>query len=192
VLPFGRFQGVDTLLGPEMKSTGEVMGLDSSFGMAFAKSQLAVYNHTLPHGGRVFVSLADRDKDNAIAPVKRLAELGFEILATAGTAAVLRDNGVIVEEVRKHSHGEGAHGEKTIVQRILNSEVSLIVNTPFGSGARSDGYAIRTAAVTRGVPSITTVAGLVAAVQGIEAERDHEMSVKSLQAWAADIKAARG
>jgi carbamoyl-phosphate synthase large subunit len=192
VLPFGRFQGVDTLLGPEMKSTGEVMGLDSSFGMAFAKSQLAVYNHTLPHGGRVFVSLADRDKDNAIAPVKRLAELGFEILATAGTAAVLRDNGVIVEEVRKHSHGEGAHGEKTIVQRILNGEVSLIVNTPFGSGARSDGYAIRTAAVTRGVPSITTVAGLVAAVQGIEAERDHEMSVKSLQAWAADIKAARG
>ena len=191
VLPFGRFQGVDTLLGPEMKSTGEGMGIDSSFGMAFAKSQLAVYNHTLPNGGLVFVSLADRDKAAAIAPVQHLAEMGFEILATAGTAAVLRENGITVEEVRKHSHGEGPHGEQTIVQRILNSEISLIVNTPVGSGARSDGYAIRTAAVTRGVPSITTVAGLAAAVQGIEAERNHEMDVKPLQAWAADIEAAR-
>ena len=191
VLPFGRFQGVDTLLGPEMKSTGEVMGLDSNFGMAFAKSQLAVYNHTLPNGGRVFVSLADRDKQAAIAPVAHLAELGFEILATSGTAAVLRENNIAVEEVRKHSHGEGPNGEQTIVQRILNSEVSLIVNTPFGSGARSDGYAIRTAAVTRGVPSITTVSGLAAAVQGIDAERNHAMDVKPLQAWAADIEAAR-
>jgi carbamoyl-phosphate synthase large subunit len=190
VLPFGRFQGVDTLLGPEMKSTGEVMGIDATFGMAFAKSQLAVNNKPMPQSGTVFVSLADRDKRAAIFPIKRLSDLGFTILATAGTADVLRRNGVTVEEVRKHSEGEGPNGEKTIVQRILDHEVSLVVNTPYGSGARSDGYQIRTAAVLRNVPSITTVQGLAAAVQGIESEQRNELTVKSLQEWAADL--ARG
>ena len=191
VLPFGRFQGVDTLLGPEMKSTGEVMGIDAEFGMAFAKSQLAVNNKPMPQSGSVFVSLADRDKRAAIFPVKRLSDLGFTILATSGTADVLRRNGVTVEEVRKHSEGEGPNGEKTIVQRILDYEVSLVVNTPYGSGARSDGYQIRTAAVLRNVPSITTVHGLAAAVQGIESELRNELQVKPLQAWAADLAEGR-
>ena len=191
VLPFGRFQGVDTLLGPEMKSTGEVMGIDAEFGMAFAKSQLAVNNKPMPQSGSVFVSLADRDKRAAIFPVKRLSDLGFTILATSGTADVLRRNGVTVEEVRKHSEGEGPNGEKTIVQRILDHEVSLVVNTPYGSGARSDGYQIRTAAVLRNVPSITTVHGLAAAVQGIESELRNELQVKPLQAWAADLAEGR-
>ena len=191
VLPFGRFQGVDTLLGPEMKSTGEVMGIDAEFGMAFAKSQLAVNNKPMPQSGSVFVSLADRDKRAAIFPVKRLSDLGFTILATSGTADVLRRNGVSVEEVRKHSEGEGPNGEKTIVQRILDHEVSLVVNTPYGSGARSDGYQIRTAAVLRNVPSITTVHGLAAAVQGIESELRNELQVKPLQAWAADLAKGR-
>jgi carbamoyl-phosphate synthase large subunit len=191
VLPFGRFQGVDTLLGPEMKSTGEVMGIDSQFGMAFAKSQLAVNNKPMPQSGTVFVSLADRDKRSAIFPIKRLSDLGFTILATEGTADVLRRNGVVVEEVRKHSQGEGPNGEKTIVQRILDNEISLVVNTPYGSGARSDGYQIRTAAVLRNVPSITTVHGLAAAVQGIESEQRNELQVKPLQAWAADVAKAR-
>ena len=191
VLPFGRFQGVDTVLGPEMKSTGEVMGIDSNFGMAFAKSQLAVNNKPMPSAGRIFVSLADRDKRAAIFPVKRLADLGFTILATEGTADVLRRNGVVVEEVRKHSQGPGPDGERTIVQRILDGDIALVVNTPVGSGARSDGYQIRTAAVLRNVPSITTVHGLGAAVQGIESELNHEFRVKSLQGWAADITEAR-
>ncbi len=191
VLPFGRFQGVDTVLGPEMKSTGEVMGIDSNFGMAFAKSQLAVNNKPMPSAGRIFVSLADRDKRAAIFPVKRLADLGFTILATEGTADVLRRNGVVVEEVRKHSQGPGPDGERTIVQRILDGDIALVVNTPVGSGARSDGYQIRTAAVLRNVPSITTVHGLGAAVQGIESELNHEFRVKSLQDWAADITEAR-
>ena len=191
VLPFGRFQGVDTLLGPEMKSTGEVMGIDSAFGMAFAKSQLAVNNKPMPRDGMVFVSLADRDKRAAIFPIKRLSDLGFRILATEGTADVLRRNGVVVEEVRKHSQGVGPQGEPTIVQRILDNEVALVVNTPVGSGARSDGYQIRTAAVLRNVPAITTVHGLAAAVQGIESEMHDELHVKSLQEWAADIQQAR-
>ena len=191
VLPFGRFQGVDTLLGPEMKSTGEVMGIDSQFGMAFAKAQLAVNNKPMPQSGRVFVSLADRDKRSAIFPIKRLSDLGFKILATEGTADVLRRNGVDVEEVRKHSQGEGPNGEKTIVQRILDNEISLVVNTPYGSGARTDGYQIRTAAVLRNVPSITTVHGLAAAVQGIESEQRDELQVKPLQAWADDLAKAR-
>ena len=191
VLPFGRFQGVDTLLGPEMKSTGEVMGIDAHFGMAFAKAQLAVNNRPMPKSGSVFVSLADRDKRSAIFPIKRLSDLGFRILATEGTADVLRRNGVQVEDVRKHSQGEGPNGEQTIVQRILANDIALVVNTPFGSGARSDGYQIRTAAVLRNVPSITTVAGLAAAVQGIESELRDELQVKPLQAWAADVAKAR-
>ena len=191
VLPFGRFQGVDTLLGPEMKSTGEVMGIDAEFGMAFAKSQLAVNNKPMPRSGTVFVSLADRDKRSAIFPIKRLSDLGFTILATEGTADVLRRNGVDVNDVRKHSQGEGPSGEQTIVQRILGHEISLVVNTPYGSGARSDGYQIRTAAVLRNVPSITTVHGLAAAVQGIESELKGELNVKSLQEWAAQFEGAR-
>jgi carbamoyl-phosphate synthase large subunit len=198
VLPFGRFRdatgaGVDTVLGPEMRSTGEVMGIDETFGTAYAKSQAAVYG-TLPVRGRVFVSVANRDKRAMIFPVKRLADLGFEIWATSGTAEVLRRNGVRAKIVRKHSDGAGPGGEPTVVTRILDGEVDLIVNTPFGSpsaasaSVRLDGYEIRTAAVRRGVPCVTTVAGLAAAVQGIEAIIRGEVGVRSLQEHAAGLR----
>jgi carbamoyl-phosphate synthase large subunit len=188
VLPFHRFRtpdghGVDSLLGPEMKSTGEVMGIDTAFGTAFAKSQAAAYG-SLPTSGRVFVSVANRDKRAMIFPVKRLADLGFEVLATAGTAEVLRRNGIEVSVVRKHFEGPG-----NIVEAILAGEVDMIINTPYGNpGPRVDGYEIRTAAVSRGVPCLTTVQGAAAAIQGIEALTRGELRVRSLQ----DLHAALG
>jgi carbamoyl-phosphate synthase large subunit len=192
VLPWNRFSGVDTVLGPEMKSTGEVMGVDAGFGTAFAKSQEAAYG-ALPTKGRVFVSVANRDKRHLIFPAKRLADLGFEVLATVGTAEVLRRNGVPSIVVRKLSDGRGPDDEPTIVDRIAAGEVDLIVNTPFGnSGQRLDGYEIRTAAVVRGIPCLTTVQALGAAVQGIEALRSGEVGVTPLQRHHALIVAARG
>jgi carbamoyl-phosphate synthase large subunit len=197
VLPFGRFrdpagQGVDTVLGPEMRSTGEVMGIDAVFGTAYAKAQAAVYG-SLPVKGRAFVSVANRDKRSMIFPVKRLADLGFEVWATEGTAEVLRRNGVRAKIVRKHGDGPGPDGEPTVVTRILAGEVDLIVNTPFGSpgqsGPRLDGYEIRTAAVRRGIPCVTTAAGLAAAVHGIEAIIRGEVGVRSLQEHAARLRA---
>ncbi len=184
VLPFNRFRGVDTVLGPEMRSTGEVMGIDEFFGTAYAKSQSAAYGG-LPTKGRAFVSVANKDKRAAVFPVKALADLGFEILATEGTAEVLRRNGVRAKIVRKQSDGPGPEGEPTIVRRILDGEVDLIVNTPFGSpgqsGPRLDGYEIRTAAVLRGIACITTVQGLAAAVQGIQHILRGDVGVRSLQ-----------
>ncbi len=147
VLPFGRFrdaegQGVDTVLGPEMRSTGEVMGIDEVFGTAYAKSQAAAYG-SLPVKGRVFVSVASKDKRSMVFPVKRLADLGFEIWATRGTGEILRRNGVRATIVRKHGDGRGPDGEPTIVERIMAGQVDLIINTPFGSpgqsGPRLDG-----------------------------------------------------
>ncbi|MCD0450932.1 carbamoyl-phosphate synthase large subunit [Actinocorallia sp. API 0066] len=199
VLPFNRFrnaegQGVDTILGPEMRSTGEVMGIDEVFGTAYAKSQSAAYG-SLPTKGRAFVSVANRDKRHMIFPVKRLADLGFEILATAGTAEVLRRNGVRAKIVRKHSEGPGPDGEPTVVRRVLDGEVDLIVNTPFGgpgqSGPRLDGYEIRTAAVVAGIPCVTTVQGLAAAVQGIEAVARGDVGVRSLQEHAQHLRGPR-
>ena len=187
VLPFGRFHGVDTVLGPEMRSTGEVMGIDDSFGIAFAKSQEAAYAGGLPTSGTAFVSLANRDKRAAIFPIKRLADLGFRITATAGTAAVLRRNGVRVDELRKQHEGRGPAGEPTSVDAIMNGEIQLIVNTPYGVGPRVDGYEIRTAAVMKGVPCITTVQGLAAAVQGIDSLQHDEPTVRSLQEHAAAL-----
>jgi carbamoyl-phosphate synthase large subunit len=181
VLPFGRFrtaagEGVDTVLGPEMKSTGEVMGIDAFFGTAYAKSQAAAYGE-LPTSGTVFVSVANRDKRAMIFPVKVLADLGFDVLATEGTAEVLRRNGVTATVIGKHSHGNG----DDVVPRILAGEVDLVVNTPFGVGARRDGYEIRTAAVSRGVPCITTIQGAAACVQGIQALVRGDIGVRSLQ-----------
>ena len=191
VLPFGRFHGVDTILGPEMRSTGEVMGIDSTFGMAFAKSQAAVYATGLPTSGRAFVSVANRDKRSMVFPVKRLADLGFQILATAGTAEVLRRNGVKATVLRKQHEGRGQDGTPTTVDAILAGDVDLIVNTPYGVGSRLDGYEIRTAAVAKGVPSITTVQGLAATVQGIESLIAGEVGVRSLQEHAADLAVLR-
>jgi carbamoyl-phosphate synthase large subunit len=191
VLPFGRFHGVDTVLGPEMRSTGEVMGIDLEFGTAFAKSQLAAYAGGLPTSGRAFVSVANRDKRSMIFPVKRLADLGFEIVATAGTAEVLRRNGLTATVVRKHHDGRGPDGAPTAVEAILNGDVDLIVNTPYGVGPRLDGYEIRTAAVLKGVPCVTTVQGLAAAVQGIESLLRGTTRVRTLQEFASDLEALR-
>ncbi|HET7718350.1 MAG TPA: carbamoyl phosphate synthase large subunit, partial [Acidimicrobiales bacterium] len=192
VMPFNRFKtpdgrNVDTVLGPEMTSTGEVMGFDADFGTAFAKAQAAAFG-SLPTSGKIFVSMANRDKRHMIFPIKVLAEHGFEILATQGTAEVLRRNGVQATVVRKHFEGEGPAGEKTTVQLILAGEIQLVINTPNGSGsgasARVDGYEIRTAAIMANIPCITTVQGLGAAVQGIEAMRAGDIGVRSLQEWA--------
>ena len=181
VLPFGRFHGVDTVLGPEMKSTGEVMGIDSSFGVAFAKSQVAAFSGGLPTRGTAFVSLANRDKRSAIFPVKRLSDLGFAIVATEGTADILQRNGIPARVIRKQFEGAGPGGEPTAVDSINAGEIDLIINTPYGVGPRKDGYEIRTAAVLRGVPCITTVQGLAAAVQGIDSLLHDQPCVKSIQ-----------
>ncbi|MCB2175866.1 MAG: carbamoyl-phosphate synthase large subunit [Actinomycetales bacterium] len=185
VLPFRRFrtadgQMVDAVLGPEMRSTGEVMGFDVDFPTAFAKSQAAAFGG-LPDSGRVFISVADRDKRSITFPVKRLVEMGFEILATQGTSAVLRRNGIPSTVVRKFSAGIGPAGEPTIVDLIVAGEVDMVVNTPSGQGARADGYEIRTAAVSADKAIVTTVQQLAAAVQAIESRRAGPFSVRSLQ-----------
>ena len=186
VLPFNRFRRfdgsmLDTLLSPEMKSTGEVMGLADNFGAAYAKAEAGAFGE-LPTEGTVFVSVANRDKRTMIFPIQRLASMGFHLLATAGTAAMLRRNGVECETVLKASDvREGAEG-RSIVDRINDGEVKLILNTPAGSaGARHDGYDIRAAAVNIGVPLVTTVQGATAAVQGIEALRQGGLEVRALQ-----------
>jgi len=177
VLPFSRFPGVDTVLGPEMKSTGEVMGIDRTFGVAFAKAEEAA-DARLPRSGTVFVSVRDRDKRAIILPVKRLATLGFRVLATEGTGAMLARNGVPVDVVAKVGEGSPHVGDL-----IEAGDVDLVINTPSGSGPRKDGDYIRTAAVKYGVASITTLAGVQAAVQGIEELLSAELSVKSLQEY---------
>ncbi|RKR91685.1 carbamoyl-phosphate synthase large subunit [Micromonospora pisi] len=193
VLPFKRFRtpagkGVDSLLGPEMKSTGEVMGIDVAFGHAFAKSQAAAYG-SLPTTGKVFVSVANRDKRAMIFPVKRLADLGFEIVATVGTGEVLRRHGISCTFIGKHYEEAGARPDA--VSLIAAGEVALVINTPQGSGAsaRSDGYEIRSAAVNADIPCITTVPGAAAAVMGIEALIRGDMTVRPLQQLHAALRA---
>ena len=184
VLPFNRFrrpdgQLLDTLLSPEMKSTGEVMGLADNFGAAYAKGEAAAFGE-LPTEGTVFVSVANRDKRTLIFPIQRLAYMGYTIVATDGTAQMLRRNGVECEVATKVSEAE--EGEESIVDAILGGKVDLILNTPAGSaGARHDGYDIRAAAVSVGVPLVTTVQGVTAAVQGIEALRQGDLKVRALQ-----------
>ena len=189
VLPWNRFRrvdgrGVDSVLGPEMRSTGEVMGIAATFGESYAKSQIAAFG-PLPKSGKVFVSLADKDKSQGIEPAKSLIDLGFTILATTGTAAFLREAGIAVTEVRKYSEGQGAMGQRTIVDLLHAGEIDLVINTPVGRGTRADGWMIRTAAIQRSIPCITTTAGFSAAVSGIAALQQGEMSVKSIQKWLA-------
>ena len=193
VMPFNRFRTasgtfVDTLLGPEMRSTGEVMGLDLSFGTAYAKTQSAG-GFPVPSEGTVFVSIANRDKRHAIWPIKRLADLGFRILATSGTASVLRRNGVAVQEVRKLSQRVEGDNTPSIVDLIKNGGIDLIFNTPQGASAdtnpRKDGYLIRAASILADVPCITTVPTMAAIVQSIESKRAGHLEVRSLQDWAA-------
>ena len=187
VLPWNRFRrvdgrGVDAVLGPEMRSTGEVMGIAPSFGEAYAKSQISSFG-SLPKTGTVFISLADKDKEHGIAPAKELSALGFHLLATEGTALYLRENGVETTTVRKNSQGVGPMGEKTIVDLLNSGSINLVINTPVGRGTRADGWAIRTAAVQRSIPIITTTAGFSAAVAGIKELQDGELTVKPIQEW---------
>jgi carbamoyl-phosphate synthase large subunit len=194
VLPFKRFatpdgRYVDSLLGPEMRSTGEVMGIDVDFPKAFAKSQAAA-GSSLPTSGRIFISVADRDKPQMLLPVRRLEQLGYEILATAGTAQILKRHGIAAREVRKHSQGSSELEGPTIVEMITAGEVDVVVNTPTGSAARKDGYEIRAATTAADRPIFTTLAQLSCAIGSFEAVINGPFEVKSLQEHAADRKAA--
>ena len=189
VLPWNRFRrrdgrGVDAVLGPEMRSTGEVMGISKDFGGAYAKSQISSFG-PLPKSGSVFISLADKDKSAGISPARALAEMGFQLFATAGTAAFLESHQVKSALVRKHSEGSGEFGERTIVDILNSGEIDLVINTPVGRGTRADGWAIRTAAVQRSIPIITTTPGFSAAVAGIKSLRNGELDLASLQEWLA-------
>jgi carbamoyl-phosphate synthase large subunit len=180
VLPFNRFPDVDTLLGPEMRATGEVMGIDATFGLAFAKSQSAAGDR-LPEQGTVFLSLADRDKPGGLVAARRFVELGFRLAATGGTARYLEDHGVPVAEV------VGRLGEpRSAVDLIANGEIDLVVNTPRGRGPRADGAYIRLAANVQGVPCLTTTAAALAAAGGIADWAVHGLSVRSLQEFHAE------
>jgi carbamoyl-phosphate synthase large subunit len=175
VLPFGRFPGVDTVLGPEMRSTGEVMGIDADPGRALAKALVAA-GAELPRHGTVFVSMANRDKRAIALPARRLVELGFRLLATRGTAGVLERAGIPVTRVAKVSEGG-----PSVVDLIRDGEIDLVINTPFGRGPRTDGSFIRTAAARAGIPCITTLPGALAALRGIEALREPSVEPRSLQ-----------
>jgi carbamoyl-phosphate synthase large subunit len=177
VLPFGRFPGVDTVLGPEMRSTGEVMGIARGLGVALAKAQSGT-GAALPEKGRLFVSVANRDKRAMVFPVKRLVDLGFEVVATRGTAALLARSGIEVSCVAKVSEGHPNAADLIAVGRV-----DLVINTPFGREPRSDGAAIRTAAAAVGIPCVTTLQGVYAAVQGIEALQGSGEEPRSLQEY---------
>ncbi|MFO1019995.1 MAG: carbamoyl-phosphate synthase large subunit [Planctomycetales bacterium] len=179
VFPFNRFPGVDIILGPEMRSTGEVMGIDDDFPIAFAKSQVAA-GTKLPSSGRVFLSMAGKHKGSLIDPAMRLEKLGFKLLATSGTARVLQEHGVNVEVVRKLQEGR-----PNLLDYMTNQDVHLIFNTPSGKGARTDEGRIRAAAVANGIPCITTVSGCIAVVRAMEALAKNPFpGVMSLQEWA--------
>ena len=193
VLPFKRFatkdgRFVDSLLGPEMRSTGEVMGIDVDFPKAFAKSQSAA-GSALPKTGSVFVSVADRDKPHLVLPVRRLQQLGYKVLATSGTAEILSRHGIEVQVVRKHTDPDSISGP-SIVELISAGEVDVVVNTPSGSHARKDGYEIRAATTAADKAIFTTIAQLSAAIGSFEAVLAGPFSVKSLQEHALDRKAA--
>ena len=174
-MPFGRFPGADSVLGPEMKSTGEVMGVAGDFPSAYAKSQLAI-DYSLPTEGAAFVSVCDRDKRHVVSLAKHLQVMGFELLSTRGTAKTLRAAGIPVTEVMKKHEGR-----PNVIDEIANGRVQLVINTPFGQETRSDGYHIRSAAIRHGIPNITTVPAALAVVQAIEAVREGRLGVLALQ-----------
>jgi len=187
VLPWNRFrridgQGVDSVLGPEMKSTGEVMGIASSFGAAFAKSQIAAFG-PLPKSGSIFISLSDKDKEASLSAVRGLQEMKFTLYATAGTHAFLAKNGVTTELVAKHADKASNADAISAVDLINQNKISLVINTPFGRGAARDGRMIRTAAVQRAVSCITTVPGLKAAVEGIRELQKDQLTPRCIQDW---------
>lgn len=178
VLPFNRFPGADTILGPEMKSTGEVMGIDPNFGIAFAKTQIST-NQMFPTSGSVFISVSDKDKDLIVDIAKKLSEMDFKIISTKGTGDVLAENGIKTDMVLKIREGR-----PNVIDMIKNREIDLIINTPEGGSARSDGYHMRAATVLYNVPSITTLSAASALLQGIEEMRKNsKVKVKAIQEY---------
>jgi carbamoyl-phosphate synthase large subunit len=184
VLPWTRFPGVDAVLGPEMRSTGEVMGIADSFPAAYAKSQ-AASNSPLPTAGKVLVSLQKATRHRAEETIRKFHKLGFGIVATEGTAAQIKEWGIPVEIVKKI-----AEGRPNVVDIIHNKEVSLVINTPAGTHAKNDGYYIRNAALRSGLTIVTTLAAAEAAAEAIESEQKEDWQIKSLQQYYAklDIK----
>jgi len=185
VFPFARFPGVDAILGPEMKSTGEVMGIDTSFGKAFAKSQIAAGTN-LPKAGKVFISVNNKDKRQVVFLAKQLEHMGFSLLATAGTGAALQHNDIAVQILPKLSEGR-----PNIVDFMKNRDVVLIINTASGKKPREDTVYIRATAVQHSIPLVTTISGAQAVVNAIEAIRREESSVKTIQEYHGDIASSR-
>jgi carbamoyl-phosphate synthase large subunit len=177
VFPFNKFPGVDIILGPEMRSTGEVMGIADTFPMAFAKSQVAA-NSALPMSGTVFVSVSDRDKQDLIPIARQLADLGYKLVSTRGTAKVLRTAGITVEEMPKLQEGR-----PNLIDHMKNGQIALVINTPSGKGSRTDEGKIRAAAVSHGVTCITTLEAASAAAAACAALRHDQFTVKPLQEW---------
>jgi carbamoyl-phosphate synthase large subunit len=175
VLPFRKFPGVDILLGPEMRSTGEVMGIDDTFPLAFAKAQIAT-GSALPLKGSVFISVADRDKPKVLELARGFEDLGFKIYATSGTASYLKKNGLNVEKVNKVREGR-----PNVIDLLKSNQINLVINTPFGRETRSDGYYIRTTAINHLIPCITTLSGAYAVLEAIRAMRERELRPVSLQ-----------
>jgi carbamoyl-phosphate synthase large subunit len=180
VFPFARFPGVDTVLGPEMKSTGEVMGLDNSFEIAFAKSQIGGGSR-LPRSGTVFVSVRDTDKPRILDTIRLLAKLGFKVIATSGTQRFLADSGIEAEKVNKV-----AEGRPHIVDAITNGQVQLVFNTTEGATSLADSKSLRRAALLHKVPYYTTLSGAVAAARGLKAYLGGDLEVRALQSYFAD------
>ncbi|QGJ72082.1 Carbamoyl-phosphate synthase large chain [Planctomycetales bacterium 10988] len=175
VFPFNKFTGVDVILGPEMRSTGEVMGISDRFSIAFAKSQVAA-GVDLPKSGNIFVSVSDRDKEAIVEPARQFAELGYHLLATSGTAQVLKDAGIQVERVNKLQEGH-----PNLIDHMINGRVQMVINTPSGKGARTDEGKIRAAAVGRSIPCITTIQAIQAVARACKALREGQMNAKALQ-----------
>ena len=162
------------------------MGIAKTFGESYAKSQIAAFG-PLPTSGTVFISLSNKDKSAGLAAAKELSTLGFNICATAGTAWAFGEHGLHATSVRKHSEGRGPLGEKTITEQMANGEIALVINTPVGQGTRQDGWVIRTTAVQRSIPCITTIAGFNAAVEGIKSLKSSSISVRPIQEWLSDV-----
>ncbi|HEY3416650.1 MAG TPA: carbamoyl phosphate synthase large subunit, partial [Armatimonadota bacterium] len=182
VFPFNMFPEVDPLLGPEMRSTGEVIGLADCFGLAFFKAQRAA-GYSLPLSGNVLVTVANRDKEGVLPAAKKLAAMGFTILATESTAAFLTEQGIAAQSIKKLHEGR-----PNIIDAMHNGEIQLVINTPSGKESIYDDSYIRKAAIKYKIPYITTTAAAVAAAEGIRAANERETSVKSLQAYHRDIK----
>jgi len=186
VFPFNRFYGVDTILGPEMKSTGEVMGIDTDLGLAFAKSQIGA-GARIPLKGRVFISVMNKDKRSIVFVAKKLVDLGFELVATKGTARVLSNNGIPVQTVFKVGEGR-----PDIVDQMKNGEIHLVINTPSGKKPKTDQVSIRSQSVAHNIPCITTLSGAEAVVNGIESLLKKGISVKSIQEYHRGIRSKPG